>query len=481
MKKNSMRYPLILLIMVLATSLFLTACSATGQAADPGDWGFNCLVTYDALGGVVNNREVRQTYYMKNSYLFKPSGTSNMLIEPARDGYVLAGWYTAREEAPADQGDRTGYSIKAEDRWDFNEDRVQDDLTLYARWIPQGRVDYVDPETGESKFSKNITSDDAIKPLTSAAEQLIAKPGMTFDGYYADPELTAPFRFNEYVHQELIPTDQEVYDHLYELLPDYFNKIDFEEPSKEELESQLDSSDLFINRLGYEVTTDDPSALEEIRQTKDQIYEEAIDYYAVNTADKIIYLKYSEGRFVHVSRPSDMKTGGKLGFFDLDNTGQPIDGYIFSNDIDFSGETFTMVESFSGKLIGNGYTLKNVKLTMKTKKMDQDKHKEVALFQELKNAYFENLTFEDIFLDISLESGVTLDAAALAILSDGAELKNVTFDGILIKTGKGDDGEALYRLGDLFVQESGTKLDMVTGNRIEFEASEFAQINQLLD
>jgi hypothetical protein len=99
----------------------------------------------------------------------------------------------------------------------------------------------------------------------------------------------------------------------------------------------------------------------------------------------------------------------------------------------------------------------------------------------LKNAYFENLTFEDIFLDISLESGVTLDAAALAILSDGAELKNVTFDGILIKTGKGDDGEALYRLGDLFVQESGTKLDMVTGNRIEFEASEFAQINQLLD
>ncbi|NLA95882.1 MAG: hypothetical protein GX838_03460 [Clostridiaceae bacterium] len=61
MNKNSMRYPLILLIMIVVGSLFLSACSVTGQAADPGDWGYSCLVTYNALGGVVSNREVRET------------------------------------------------------------------------------------------------------------------------------------------------------------------------------------------------------------------------------------------------------------------------------------------------------------------------------------------------------------------------------------------------------------------------------------
>jgi hypothetical protein len=476
-----MRHPLVLLIMIVAVSLFLASCSVTGQAADPGDWGFNCLITYNALGGVVNNREIRETYYMKNSYLFKPSGTTNMLIEPVRDGYVLAGWYTAMEEVPDDQGAGTGYAFKGEDRWDFFEDRVQDDMTLYARWIPQGRVSYIDPETGEVKFSKNITSDEAIQPLSSAAEQLIAKAGMTFDGYYADPELTEPFRFNEYVHKEMIPTNQEVYDQLFEIFPDYFEKIDFEEPSKEELESQLDTSDLYINRLGYRVVTDDPEARAEIRRAKDQIYEDAIEYYTVNTANKEIYLKYSEGRFVHVGKPSDLKFGSKTGFFGLDKSGNPIDGYIFTNDIDFRGETFTMAGPFSGRLIGNGFTLKNIKLVMKTKKMDQDKHKDVALFEELDGAYLENLTFEDILVDISIDPGVTLNAAPLAIKSKKTTLKNVIFKEIVINTGMGDDGEALYRLGDLFVQATGTVLDQVTAENIVFKSSEFAEISRLLD
>ena len=481
MKKNSMRYPLILLIMIVVGSLFLSACSVTGQAADPGDWGFSCLVTYNALGGVVNNREVRETYCMKNSYLFKPAGTTNMLIEPVRDGYVLAGWYTAKEDLPAGEDGAAGYAFQAADRWDFFEDRVQEDMTLYARWIPRGRVNYTDPDTDEIKFSKNITSDEAIQPLSSAAEQLIAKPGMTFDGYYADRELTQPFRFNEYVHKELIPTNQEVYDQLFEMFPAYFERIDFEEPVKEELESQLDTSDLHINRLGYSITADDPEARAEIRRAKDQIYEEAIDYYTANTANKTIYLKYSEGSFIQVSKPSDLKFGSKTGFFGEDRSGNPVDGYILVGDIDFAGESLTMAGSFSGKILGNGYTLKNVKLTMKAKKMDQDKHKDVALFEELDGAYLENLTFEDIRLDIDLSSGVTLNAAPIAIRSKGATLKNVSFKGIVINTGRGDDGEALYRLGDLFVEESGTKLESVTGENIVFNASEFATINWLLD
>ena len=35
-----------------------------------------------------------------------------------------------------------------------------------------------------------------------------------------------------------------------------------------------DTSQLFINKLGYEITTDDPAVLKQIRQYKDRIYEE---------------------------------------------------------------------------------------------------------------------------------------------------------------------------------------------------------------
>ena len=63
---------------------------------------------------------------MANSYLFEPSGTTNMLIQPIKDGYILAGWYTSKEEIFDEQGDVIGYSFRAEDRWDFNEDRVQE-------------------------------------------------------------------------------------------------------------------------------------------------------------------------------------------------------------------------------------------------------------------------------------------------------------------------------------------------------------------
>ncbi|HHX29725.1 MAG TPA: InlB B-repeat-containing protein, partial [Clostridiaceae bacterium] len=194
MKNNRLRQPLILIILILAASLFLGGCATAGKPPNPGDWGFDCLVTYDALGGVVNNRGIRETFYMKNSYIFKPSGSTNMLIEPVRDGYILAGWYTAKEDITDEDGN-PAYSFSEADRWDFETDRVQEDMTLYARWVPQGRVEYIDPETDKVMFSKNITGSDAVQPLTPAAEALISKPGMTFDGYYEDAGLTTPYPF----------------------------------------------------------------------------------------------------------------------------------------------------------------------------------------------------------------------------------------------------------------------------------------------
>ena len=217
----SKKKKLVVVLILSFVCIFMAACSATDGAADPGLWGYNCTVTYDALGGVVNAREIRTTYYLPNSYVFEPSGTSDMLVEPSRDGYILAGWYTAKTDSTDGV---TEYDFLPTDRWDFNLDRVQDDMTLYARWLPRGKVDYIDADTGEVLFTKNITSESPIQPLSNSVLQLNAPEGTTLDGYYADAACTQAYDFDSYMHVEPNPTEAQLYEKLYEMFPQYIEK-----------------------------------------------------------------------------------------------------------------------------------------------------------------------------------------------------------------------------------------------------------------
>jgi hypothetical protein len=469
------------IIFILAGSLLLSSCAIQDKAADPGEWGYDCTVTYDVLGGTINSRGTRETYYMKNSYVFKPAGTTNMLIEPVKDGYILAGWYTAKEDIKDANGKITGYSFKSEDRWDFDEDRVQDDMTLYSRWIPQGKVDYVDASTDEVKFSKNITGSTSLGQLSSAAEKLIAKKGSTFEGYYSDKECTIPYNFTEYTHQALIPSNEEIYVQLQKEFPKDIKKVKYEKPSEdEEINSEEDTSDLFINQLGYEITTDDKKAREKIRDRKNEIYEDAIEYYMENASSKVVYLKYSEGSYVRVASVEDLKTNGKVWFSGLDKSGNPVDGYTIANDIDFKGVSVAMSEKFSGKIIGNGFTLKNITFSINSRKIDKDTSKAVALFNELDGAYIENLKFQNMTIKLSVNSGIPVSAGALAVQANNTQLKDISFNGLTIDTGKGDDGKAAYKIGDIFAAGSSNKLENVTGSNITITASQSAQVNSLI-
>ncbi|HHT64923.1 MAG TPA: InlB B-repeat-containing protein [Clostridiales bacterium] len=479
--KNKIRC-IIAVIIVITASLLLSSCGISDEGVDPASWGYDCTVIYDALGGTVNSREIRETYYMNNSYLFKPAGTTNMLIEPVRDGYILAGWYTAKEDVKDQDGNVIGYSFRAEDRWDFDEDRVQGDMTLYARWIPQGKVQYVDIDTGEVVFTKNITADSPIQPLSGAAESLIAKSGYTFYGYFADDAGTIPYDFTTYVHQDLIPSNEEVYALLYEKFPQYFSRVEYVEPPEdEEIPLEEDTSHLFFNKLGYELTTDDPAALEEIRKYKDTIYEDAINYYQENTANSIVYLKYEAGSYVRVTSPDDIKQGGKYSFSGTDKAGNPIEGYVISNDIDFTGIVLETAEEYSGQIIGNGFTLKNITVRVNSRKIDTDKSKTIGLFQSLNGAYIEDLNFENMTVTMNINSGIPVTVGALAAEGRNTQLKNVHFTNLTIDTGQGDDGAASYKVGDLFASQSGNKLDNVAGTNVNINASEFAQVELVLE
>ena len=292
MKSSTMKNFLCALAICFCLSAF-AGCAGSGRSADPGAWGYDCTVTYDALGGIINAREVRKTYYLPNSYLFMPSGASNMLVEPVRDGYILAGWYTAKTQAP--QGSFEEYQFFAADRWDFSTDRVQQDMTLYARWLPRGKVSYVDALSGEVLFEKNITFDSPIQPLSSAVLDMQAPEGTTFAGYYADRACTVEYDFSQSGHVDLTPAEGALYAKLYEMFPQYLEQAQYVEPAEGEgPAAETDTSWLFLNKLGYKLKTADEAAIKELADAKDALVEEAISFYLTETANRAVYLKFEK-------------------------------------------------------------------------------------------------------------------------------------------------------------------------------------------
>lgn len=475
---------IVIISMVLVCAVLFSACMRSDAGIDPGDWGYDCCVTYDALGGIINSREMREVYYMNNSYLFQPSGTTNMLVEPVKDGYILAGWYTAKEDATDAEGN-TVYQFSAEDRWDFDEDRIQENLTLYARWIPQGKVNYVNADTGEVVFSKNLTADSPVQELSAATLNLSTPKGYSFAGYYADAACTIPYDFTQYEHVELLLENEQIYAKLAERFPQYFEAAEYVAPEaaeegEEQAASTEDTSYLYINKAGYRLLTDDPAALAEIRTYKDQIIEEAIEQYQANTASQVVYIKFTEGLYVRVTSLESLKKGGEYSFAGVDASGNEINGYILETDLDFSGVKLAVADSFNGTIQGNGHTIRNLTVKLSSTKIDPDKEKAGGIAARMDGAVIEGVVFEDCALEINVNSGIQVTAGFLAGEAKNTTVQDCTFRNLAITTGKGDDGAARYELGDLFGNGSGNKVNNCTAEGVTVTASDAVRRNMAL-
>jgi hypothetical protein len=188
--------------------------------------------------------------------------------------------------------------------------------------------------------------------------------------------------------------------------------------------------------------------------------EEAIQTYLVNTANRVVYMQFTEGSFVSVKSANDLKVGGKYGFFDTDAQGNRIDGYTLDADIDLSGVTFTMSESFSGIINGNGHTLSNLTVAVKGKRIDSDTSKQLGLAAIMDGATFNDVTFENSALTVDVKAGIKVTGGLFAAEGKNVTFNNCRFNGLFISSGKGDDGSARYALGDLF----GSASDIVFNN-----------------
>ncbi len=457
-------------IWILALAFCLIGCSKDEEKGGPSTWGYECTVNYDTLGGMINSREVRTTYYLPNSYLFEPGGANGMLVEPKKDGHILAGWYTAKTDITDSEGNVIGYEFKAEDRWDFNLDRVQGDMTLYARWIPQGVVNYYNADTGEVLFTKNITADSPVQRLSDAVLTMYKPAGATLAGYYEDSACTKLYDFSGYQHVDLITDDIVVYEQLAEEFPEVV--VPYQAPETEEEDNSIYR---FLHDKGYDIITEDAAAVTEVFARYDEIIEDTIETYQTNTANRNLYLKFTDGNTVTVHSVEDLKDGT-----DYVLSGD-VKNYVIAADLDFSGIDLKVAEDFSGKIEGNGYTVSNLTLKYASTKKEKPGQKLYGLFGSMKDAEITDLNFENITVTVKPKMGITLYAGLLAGKAENCKITNCSFRSVTVTTAEDYvSGTTEIYLGDLFGSSENCTVEGCTVEGVTVNLEQATEGNLLL-
>ena len=188
-----------------------------------------------------------------------------------------------------------------------------------------------------------------------------------------------------------------------------------------------------------------------------------------DTAIKI-YLNLIEGDYQVV------RTSGELSSAISRNA----DIYLM-NDIDFEGKAISF-NTYKGKLEGNGYKLYNFEIYYNPSRSSlkgslddltgSKDHLYISLFFELKDAEINNLTFDDVSLEISTSLTQTkyIIVAPLAILMSNTKLENVKFDGELVVK-KIPDGCELDIVYDNFWYSASNDVIVDEDSKLEFSST----------
>lgn len=167
-----------------------------------------------------------------------------------------------------------------------------------------------------------------------------------------------------------------------------------------------------------------------------------------------LYAKFLEGNYRIVRKASDLKTisaGAK---------------YYLLNDIDMEGQKVSLPDTFSGEIIGNGYTIRNLSVTKSQSKMGEA----FGMFNRLADqAKILDVTFEDLTVTVKLDNEQNNMLIYLGTLAgtcdDGATLENVTISGKLIYDCCGRDLEGKISAKEqVFGEASDEKKNAVTAN-----------------
>ncbi len=321
--RNKIKY-FLLVGVLLVVALLMVSCGKDSPFKDYDKAGYTVSVKYDANGGTftTNVATIVDTYNL-NSYPTNEQGNKELPLFPpdsplrgtqqaytaTKDGYYLAGWYASCVALKDAAGNITGYTY--DNPWDFENDRLPVNasgeynsenavITLYAAWIPLFTFDYE-----FYVFDENDT-----------------------------PQLVGTKSINPWDSTTLtLPSDNAETGRL--MAPNSFPNLDGKTYGKIYLDADktTEVSDATLNHIG----TIDPHTLE----VKDRVMK--------------LYCTATDGAKYEITKPEQLTAAADVNAV-----------YILKNDLDFKDRAWPAMftsNAFNGKIIGNGYTIKNVTIT----------------------------------------------------------------------------------------------------------------------
>ena len=384
MKKVFKRVLLAATVMVVSLTAGIFASCSYG--ADPEETkknqGYSCCVTYDANGGTFGSNSTRTYALVKENSLTPAPGyvdgkTQGSVKVPTRRNYQLVGeakddndddkneeailsksWFLAQ----TDENGNVVYEGEGEDRtpvllsnepWDFAKNKVTEDITLVAKWSEVFRFSICLTETNAAgeKTEKELRSY-TVEPGDTIVDKLYKVEGDTL------------VRRADYVGIKVTN---------YTILDFYLD---------ESLTTVLDTAYAHPGRREVTETQIDPETNEETT-------------VMVTTNTVKIYVQYLSGKYDLVSQKNvQTLTESSL--------------WYVVEDVDFSGKTWDALGSFTGKIYGNGFTLKNITVTSTVMKPATGKaYKAHSIFGKM-GGLIDNVTLENVTFEVKTSFGTNV-------------------------------------------------------------------------
>lgn len=251
-----------------------------------------------------------------------------------------------------------------------------------------------------------------VEPSASNCQATASKQGFILDGwYYGDKDdegnvtLTTKFNFETDRVTESIT--------LYALWKNYFTTTICygENFSQTQVVSKVETADTIVD---MPTTAPTWSGYTFLDYYADEALTVKFDWSSTDNYDenqnRNVYCKFLTGRWIIASKATDL---AKI------NTATNV--YVV-NDIDCTGVTTQMPLTYSGKFIGNGYTISNMTVTYKQSGLSDTTF---ALFKKLDGATITDVTFDNVTISATVGVGSSLKAGVFAGVIKSSTVTNV--------------------------------------------------------
>ncbi|MBQ2768895.1 MAG: hypothetical protein IJF44_02840 [Clostridia bacterium] len=372
----------ILLLTALAALLVLAGCSfGVSLESLKEDYNLTAQVTYYANGEFAkfapNNEKEKDIYYSSNSPVFEITEESGK-IQIGYEKYLFDGWYHIATDDDGKLIESGEYEYEGEvfklyqlgEKVDFSK-RIQEGehWKIAAKWKRdiKVQVQFVYEADAEREFAVDSSA------ITDKENPLFGKTSI---------KTGETLFFEEFDNYSKVTE---------KYLEGSMKKIKFSEADP-------------CTALAYYT---DPACT--------QLLEGDIEALPNQEEDTVIYAKFIEGKWSVVKTSDDVKSM-------MTNLYSGERYYLF-NDIDYTGAALKP-SNFGAELQGNGHTIRGLKFVV------AQENTTYSIFRDIRaTAIMENVSFEDVSLDINMHTQSTSHYFVCNSIADGAVVNNVSVQG----------------------------------------------------